>query len=177
METFTWIASLSINMTPWWFSKWIYFFYLDIFWVCLCALFCLLWFVCLFLYSAKHQHSIGSKWVLQQRATKRESNTCLLGFCLLLCIVFVVSRQAIHCNIFNIFTLCSRIIALLLYVSHQSHFIVQPFQSRLCKAIQFGFWNQLKGEYISHLAILYQLSKKLLKPGCKKHREEQKGKL
>lgn len=129
MQTFTWIASLSINMTPWWFSSWIYFFYLDIFWVCLCALFCLLWFVCLFLYSAKNQHSIGSKWVLQQRATKRESNTCLLGFCLLLCIVFVVSRQAIHCNIFNIFTLCSRIIALLLYVSHQSHFIVQPFQS------------------------------------------------
>lgn len=117
------------------------------------------------------------KMSLQQRATKRESNTCLLGFCLLLCIVFVVSRQAIHCNIFNIFTLCSRIIALLLYVSHQSHFIVQPFQSRLCKAIQFGFWNQLKGEYISHLAILYQLSKKLLKPGCKKHREEQKGQL
>ena len=70
METFTWIASLSINMTPWWFSKWIYFFYLDIFWVCLCALFCLLWFVCLLLYSAKNQHSIGSKWVCNKGQRK-----------------------------------------------------------------------------------------------------------
>lgn len=48
METDTGISSLSINMTPWWFSKWIFFF-LDIFWVCLYALFCFVYysfFVC-----------------------------------------------------------------------------------------------------------------------------------
>ena len=35
---------------------------------------------CLFLHSAKNQHSIGSKWVFKQRATKRKSNTWVLGF-------------------------------------------------------------------------------------------------